>query len=291
MYNYRCLNMKVTDLLAKEIKKFSVKSGDMEIKDDERSIIHYISTNDKDRGGDIVDPEGMDDKDFAKSPSVWYNHNYRYDNNAIPIAKSLWRKKESNGVLTKTNFATTLFADDIYELHKGNFIESWSIGWQPRFDAQGNVVKGAVEYNEKTNVTYINLWDLLEYSSAPIAMNPNALDQIKAISGLNFKSDMTSKMLDELKFQIQITEVVEAISRDFKDLNELVNELKNENQVLAGDIKDLTEMIEADKEEAKKKIKDEVKKNSPTVITVDNARLQKISNDVIDGVISKHFNS
>src|SRR5438093_8430298 len=71
--------------------------GYKEFNEAERSIVHYITTPDRDRGGDVVNPFGMLDKDFSKSPTVFYNHRYM-----LPVAKSLWRKAEAQGVLAKT---------------------------------------------------------------------------------------------------------------------------------------------------------------------------------------------
>ena len=146
-------------------KILNYEVGYKEFNEAERSIVHFITTPDRDRGGDIVNPFGMIDADFAKSPSVFYNHNYN-----LPVAKSLWRKATDGGVLAKTKFSKTDFANDIYTLHKEGIINTWSIGFRiPDSD-------DAVNYDKKTNTLFINRWELVEYSSAPIAMNPNSLD-------------------------------------------------------------------------------------------------------------------
>jgi len=146
-------------------KILNYQVGYKEFNEAERTIVHYITTPDRDRGGDIVNPFGMLDTDFAKSPSVFYNHNYN-----LPVAKSLWRKATDGGVLAKTKFSKTDFANDIYTLHKEGIINTWSIGFRIP-DAED-----AVNYDKKTNTLFINRWELVEYSSAPIAMNPNSLD-------------------------------------------------------------------------------------------------------------------
>lgn len=139
--------------------------GYKEFNEAERSIVHYITTPDRDRGGDVVNPFGMIDTDFSKSPTVFYNHRYM-----LPVAKSLWRKADDKGVLAKTQFSTVEYAQDIYRLHKEGIINTWSIG----FRIPNN--PDAVKYDEASKTLFINIWELLEYSSAPIAMNPNCLD-------------------------------------------------------------------------------------------------------------------
>ena len=98
-------------------KTIDFKAESIEKVKNERAIVHFISTPDLDRVRDILSPKGMDDKEFSIVPSVWYNHNYKYNPDAMPVAKSLWRKKQEEGVLTKTQFASTDFADDVYNLH------------------------------------------------------------------------------------------------------------------------------------------------------------------------------
>ena len=191
----------------------------------ERAITHYISTPDIDRGKDIVIPSGMDSTDFEKSKTVFYNHNYDR-----PIAKNLWVKRTADGVKVKTVFSETPFANDIYTLHMEDIIKTWSIGFDlPRVAGRySEPVKGALSVDEKTGVRTINKWILLEYSSAPLAMNPNAVDLAK-----NIKSYMKS---DEMKFQIELIEyksgidtVLESYKTEITELKTLVETLKETN--------------------------------------------------------------
>ncbi len=156
--------------------------GYKEFNEAERSIVHYITTPDRDRGGDVVNPFGMIDTDFSKSPTVFYNHRYM-----LPVAKSLWRKADDKGVLAKTQFSTVEYAQDIYRLHKEGIINTWSIG----FRIPNN--PDAVKYDEPSKTLFINIWELLEYSSAPIAMNPNCLD-VEKNSDRIYKIDMIKGM-------------------------------------------------------------------------------------------------
>ena len=200
-----------------EIQWIETKSEKPEKLKSERAIIHFISTNDLDRQRDIMIPSGMVDKDFSQSPSVWYNHNYNYDPNALPVAKSQWRKKQESGILAKTEFATTEFADDVYTLHEGEFMNTWSIGFRPLKDKVGIVEKDSITFDEKKNITTYHKWELLEYSSAPIAANVNATDQIKALSEIKFKSremiEMIKSVKSEADMQMQMNDMQSQIDK------------------------------------------------------------------------------
>lgn len=236
------------------LRVFEVKAEKVETLESEKSIVHYISTVDLDRGRDIVDPKGMDAKDFKKSPSVWYNHNYRYDVNAVPIAKSLWQKVKEDGVIAKTQFSNLEFADDIYYLHKNDFMKSWSIGWMPQLDNKGNIKDGALLYDEKSEKTFINLWALLEYSSAPMPMNPNALDLAKSYLGdlktMKAKEEIEKviaegtimKRVDEIfalvkELQTQITDVKTIVDGNEEDILALTQALNTETKQIAEEVK------------------------------------------------------
>lgn len=203
-----------------------VKAESVEKLKSERAIVHYISTPDLDRVRDIMNPKGMKDEDFSKAPSVWYNHNYKYDPNALPIARSLWRKKKDEGVLTKTEFATTEFADDVYLLHDGGFINTWSIGFRPSYDKNGNIKEGSIRYDEGKNITTWDEWYLLEYSSAPLPANIEALDVVKELQDMNFKSEITKQMVSESAFKIEVTKALESFQSELKKIKELEDLIK-----------------------------------------------------------------
>lgn len=210
-------------------RTIEVKAESVEKLKSERAIVHYISTPDIDRVRDIMNPKGMKDDDFNKAPSVWYNHNYKYDPNALPIARSLWRKKKDEGVLTKTEFATTEFADDVYLLHDGGFINTWSIGFRPSYDKNGNIKEGSIRYDEGKNITTWDEWYLLEYSSAPLPANIEALDVVKELQGMNFKSEITKQMVNESAFKIDVVKALEDFQTEIKKIQELEELLKSLN--------------------------------------------------------------
>ena len=150
----------------KSIRALSFTSKATEKLKAERAIVHYITTNDIDKMRDVVEPKGMDDSEFGKT--VFYNHNYN-----LPIAKNISLKAIADGVKAKTVFSKNQFADDIYNMHMEDIINTWSIGFMPK--------PGCIEFDEKKNCYVIKEWRLFEYSSAPLAMNGNARDIAKGI--------------------------------------------------------------------------------------------------------------
>lgn len=235
-----------------EIKWIETKSEKPEKLKAERAIKHFISTVDLDRQRDIMMPKGMNDKDFDKSPSVWYNHNYVWNPNALPVAKSLWRQKTEEGVLAKTGFATTEFADDVYMLHEGEFMNTWSIGFRPMKDKTGIVEKDSIEFDEKKNITTYHKWELLEYSSAPIAANPNARDMVKDLMGLRFKSDVMTDMIKTTVLEIEIKSELEQMKVEIETLKKLKDTLQDLIEKSESQDKEILQLTEFLKQQERK---------------------------------------
>lgn len=219
-----------------ELKTASTTS-EIELHKSERAITHFITTPDVDWGGDIVKPKGMDATMFEKHRTVFYNHNYDQ-----PIGSNMWLKSKEEGVLAKTRFGKTLFADDIYSLHEDGIINTWSIGWQPKME-NGKPKKDAMEYDDKTNRLTISEWDLVEYSVAPLAMNPNALDQIKSMAkSLEIKSIVKNYESNDLLKQI-VDEQTKEINEILKAKAYLEEQIINQNSRIDILEKDLADML------------------------------------------------
>lgn len=226
-----------------ELDFFEISKANTETLEKERAIVHYISTPDIDRGGDIVNPKGIITNDFDNTRTVFYNHNYY-----MPIAKNLWHKSINDGVRAKTVFSETEFANDIYTLHKEDVINTWSIGFDiPRKAGRySEPIDGAIEYDEKTRVRKINKWILYEYSSAPLAMNPNCLDQAKTLC----KSIQVKGFIEKSETQLDLRKILDEQNQTIKKLNETILELdeklkSNSSEDLTG-IKSEIENIKKD---------------------------------------------
>lgn len=261
-----------------EIKWFEVKADKPEKLKEERAIVHFISTSDADRVRDIMNPKGMIDKDFEKSPAVWYNHNYRWSDTAIPIAKSLWRKKKEDGVLAKTQFATHAFAEDVYKLHDGEFMNTWSIGFRPAKDKNGLVEKDSIEFDEKNNITTWHKWDLLEYSSAPIAANPNARDMVKDLMGMVWKSEITDGMIRNISIEVELKSQLSEMKEELAKLKTLYDLVESLNQKTDSDKIEIMKLIENSQSLINKNISIELPANIFT-----NDKIKSMVKDIVSG--------
>ena len=279
-----------------DIKWLEIKSEAPQKIKEERSLVHFISTVDLDRQRDIMIPKGMVDKEFSLSPSVWYNHNYRFNDNALPVAKSLWRKKQEDGVLAKTQFATTAFAEDVYTLHEGEFMNTWSIGFRPVRDKSGVIEKDSIEYDESKNITTWHKWDLLEYSSAPIAANPHARDMIKDMKKINFKSEITQELILKMEsdmenqsrmndMQKQIDEMKIMCEEDMakmSDMEKMMADMMTRTDKCEKEIMELMNKMETQKNLIEQKLIKNISIELP-VDRFSNDRIKTIVKDAVNG--------
>lgn len=128
-----------------------------EFADDERTITARVSTNDRDRDGEIVEPKGIDLKAYRDNAVLLWAHDYK----TPPVGRALWSKTDETGLVCKFQFAQTQFAEDIYQLYKGGFMRAFSIGFIPvDFDTREKVHKKI---------------SLLEVSCVPVPANERAL--------------------------------------------------------------------------------------------------------------------
>lgn len=134
----------------------------------ENTLTAYISTDTIDRMREVLDPAGVDVSNYRKNPIVLWAHNY----DMPPIGKALWLKRDGNGILSKVKFASTAFAQEIFQLYKEGFLKAFSVGFIPK---EKEYAKEEDKDNpKKPRLTY-KKWELLEYSAVPVPANPDAL--------------------------------------------------------------------------------------------------------------------
>jgi phage head maturation protease len=153
------------------LRKFYT-SEKAEVKKDERAVISYISTVDKDRDNEQLMPDGVDLENYRKNPVVLYGHQY----SSLPIGKNIWIKQDDRGLIAKTVFAKTEFADQLYNAYTedvggtGPLLKAWSVGFIPKKWRD----KEEKDAEDSPNRIYTE-WELLEYSAVPIPSCPSAL--------------------------------------------------------------------------------------------------------------------
>lgn len=164
-----------------------------EINEEEKTDIGLVSTITIDRDGDVLLPEGCDLTNYKKNPVVQWAHEYW----ELPIGKALWVKTTDEGVLSKTKYANTEFANDVWELKKGGFLNAYSVGFMPletiTDEREIETIKTEKGINGDVR-QIISKWELLEYSICPIPCNPDAL----TLMSKSVKSKEMKKMLKEI---------------------------------------------------------------------------------------------
>jgi len=126
-----------------------------------------------DRMGDTIDPNGWDLSDFLQNPVALWAH----DSTQPTIGKASNVGVESARLMGDIEFApfeTYAFADTIYRLYEGGFLNAVSVGFLP------------IEYSyveddpDRGWGIDFKRQQLLEISACPIPANPNALGAARA---------------------------------------------------------------------------------------------------------------
>lgn len=203
----------------------------------ERRIVHWISTPDVDRGRDIMKPKGMVSLDFEKTKTVFANHDYTKE-----IGKNVKLVATNDGVKATTYFSDkTAYAVDRYNMHVEGVLNSWSIGFGVVRDNKGNIKEGSVEWDDAKGIRTFNEWNLLEYSSTGIPMNPNAIDIAKSIC----KSAEMRSEIDNVELHLQVKATLDNYQKEISELKSLIEKSKtNNNAELKAEIEFLKSRLE-----------------------------------------------
>lgn len=163
--------------------KIEHKTFDSEIKaadDATLTIEHWISTEEKDRGGDRMVADGM----IVKGrPVVLLMHGRGAMMGAEPVAKPIDIRVESfrgkKGVVAKTQFFPDAVGQRLYEKVRDGFMPNFSIGY--------GVIKSEDVYKDgKFDARLVSKWELYEYSLVSVGMNAGATT-FKDGEALSFK--------------------------------------------------------------------------------------------------------
>jgi len=131
------------------------------------TVDHFISTEHKDRGGDIMRAKGMK---IVGKPVVLLLHG-RGSMGSEPVGKPLSinvdEYKGQPGILAKTQFFPDEVGTRLYQKVKGGFLPNWSIGYM--VDEAKDLMREGKYYGRD-----VTKWTLLEYSPVGVPMNPFA---------------------------------------------------------------------------------------------------------------------
>lgn len=141
----------------------------------DRSLTFIISTGSVDRQSDTVSADGWDFTNYQKNPVVCWAHNY--DMLPIAAASKVW--KQGASIKASADFVPAdmpvigPFADAVFQMYKGGFLNATSVGFMPT----------AWEWSNDDDRPYgidFTEQELLEFSAVPVPANPEALLQAKA---------------------------------------------------------------------------------------------------------------
>ncbi len=183
------MNDKIVKFLVGETKEFD---------EEERTDIGLISTITPDRDMEIMLPSGCKLDNFRKNPVVQYAHNHQL----LPIGKALWIKATDTGLIAKTKYANTEFANDIWELKKGGFLNAYSVGYIPlsytEDEKEIEQIKAKYGIQEDTLVRRVTKeWELLEYSVCNVPANPEALTLMMKTVKSKAMKDIIDNMIEK----------------------------------------------------------------------------------------------
>ncbi|MEM1506336.1 HK97 family phage prohead protease [Domibacillus sp. 8LH] len=139
---------------------------------DDRILRFIGSTEHVDRDGDTISSGGWDLKNYKQNPVFLWAHDYSIP----PIGRALKVAVQNRKLVFDIEFPAKgiyPFADTIYELYKGGFLNATSVGF---------VGKEAVP--TETGYHYTKQ-ELLELSAVPVPSNPTALQQAKSLGYIN----------------------------------------------------------------------------------------------------------
>ncbi len=139
-----------------------------------RRVRFCFSDGSVDRMGDTIDPAGWDLTAFKRNPVALFGH----DSGAPPIGRACNVQVEGARLMGDIEFAdanTYAFADTIYKLAKGGYINTVSVGFMPtKYELSKDPDRPwGIDFLEQ---------ELLEISVVPVPANANALVEGRGFS-------------------------------------------------------------------------------------------------------------
>ena len=129
-------------------------------------VLEFVgSTEQKDRVGDVVKADGWKTENYLKNPVFLWAHDYKQP----PIGKANKVWVQDSKLMFRIQFPdaeTYPFADTIYKLYKGGYLNATSVGFAPDDNGVKAIDGGGSEYSSQ---------ELLELSAIPVPANPDAL--------------------------------------------------------------------------------------------------------------------
>lgn len=187
-------------------------------KSDDGSVVMVMSTELKDRGGDVMIMDGADISNFKNNPIILWMHlsspgmfssDYNEDN-ALGYGEPFF---EDGKLKVKIHFEPADLntkADKIRRKVEFGTLSAGSIGFIPKEASYGDKEKG-----EDPNAFYIKKWELLEYSIVTIPMLQNAL--VERGHSSNVWEDHEDNSSDEILLEMTDKEIEDIFDEIIED--------------------------------------------------------------------------
>ena len=189
--------------MAKEIFK-SYAVGVKQVEGAARTLQFVASTESVDRDGEVLQVTGWQTENYAKNPVFMWAHHY----DEPPIGKCV-KIQSTSDLLMDIEFAeaeTYPFADIVYRLYLGGFLNAVSVGFIPIEWETG----GKKEGDPKKVFTK---QELLELSAVPVPSNPEALQQARTAKVITLKEmKLVKKALESKSTAVEEEKPTKAFS-------------------------------------------------------------------------------
>ena len=168
-----------------------------EIIESERALVAYGNTKSVDSYNEVLLPSGWVFDRFAKNPVMPWSHDYRMP----PVGRAMWWKTDSTGLLFKGQFSNTQFAEEIWQLYKGGFLNAFSVGyWQLEYVSPSDEEK-YMQLLEEHNIkgrprligTKQELWEI-----SPVVLPANADSLVTGVEEVGVKSKAFFQTIEQL---------------------------------------------------------------------------------------------
>jgi phage head maturation protease len=149
---------------------------------EERRLQFIGSDETPDRDGDVISVGGWDLSNYKTNPVFLWAHDYSIP----PVGKATNVYTEKGKLLFDIQFPEKgiyPFADLVYNLYKGGFLNATSVGFigKEAEQREDDAVKDLPEW--RRGVKFMKQ-ELLELSAVPVPSNPSALQQAKSIGAV-----------------------------------------------------------------------------------------------------------
>ena len=224
--------------MTEKIMERAILTCEVKEADGSNVLVFDGSTEDIDRMEEVISADGWQLANYKKNPVFLWAHNY----NMPPIGRSLrtWVDKATKRLKFKIEFAnaeTYPFADTIYQLYKGGFMNAVSVGFIPleTEERKDDDKSGEHDYradskgkkDKEPRRRYVRQ-ELLELSAAPVPANPEAL-QNAVTAGI-----ISDKDVAELE-QVVTLNQIEVATKRMKDAADEITNIWADGATLFGD--------------------------------------------------------